>query len=105
LPSEISKRNTHSQVPLVIEYEFKDCWNLTLIDTPDLMLGVTDIPKGVDAETLQNEGSFACHLFSLLLPCVGLKVAVFLILQFSSKFVLLIDSSFASRRSATGART
>lgn len=36
LPTEVGKRNTSSDVPLVIQYEFKDCWNLTLVDLPDI---------------------------------------------------------------------
>lgn len=36
LPTELSKRNSVSDVPIVVHYEYKECWNLTLVDTPDL---------------------------------------------------------------------
>jgi len=37
LQAEIEKRNTLSDVPIYVQYEYKNCWNLTLIDTPGLV--------------------------------------------------------------------
>lgn len=36
LEKEISSRNTISPTPIYINYEYKNCWNITLIDTPGL---------------------------------------------------------------------
>lgn len=46
LPSELAKRNTSSEMPLVIQYEFKDCWNLTIVDLPDI--SEDSVPTKVD---------------------------------------------------------
>lgn len=36
LPNEIEKRNKKSMTPLTIIYQYKNCWNMTIIDTPGL---------------------------------------------------------------------
>lgn len=57
LGAELQKRNSFSLVPLVVDFEFKDCWNLTLIDAPDLLLGGAEY-KGKDSppEDLAQRG-------------------------------------------------
>jgi len=37
LQAEIEKRNTLTDVPIYVQYEYRNCWNLTLIDTPGLV--------------------------------------------------------------------
>eukprot|EP01114_Cavostelium_apophysatum_P002313 TRINITY_DN1204_c0_g1_i2.p1 TRINITY_DN1204_c0_g1~~TRINITY_DN1204_c0_g1_i2.p1 ORF type:complete len:686 (-),score=244.80 TRINITY_DN1204_c0_g1_i2:48-2105(-) len=37
LEKEISARNVISPSPIFIQYEFKNCWNVTVIDTPGLV--------------------------------------------------------------------
>jgi hypothetical protein len=56
LGSELQKRNSYSQVPLVVDFEFKDCWNLTLIDAPDLVLGGAET-KNPPPEDLQQRST------------------------------------------------
>jgi len=53
LPSELSKRNTATLVPLVVQFDFKDCWNLTLIETPALVAEGAEAPKGLTAEDIE----------------------------------------------------
>lgn len=53
LPAELGKRNTGTIVPLVVQFELKDCWNLTLIDTPALVAEGGEAPKGLTAEEIE----------------------------------------------------
>lgn len=53
LPAELSKRNTATLVPLIVQYESKDCWNLTLIETPALVAEGGEAPKGLTAEEIE----------------------------------------------------
>ena len=53
LPGELSKRNTATLVPLVVQFDFKDCWNLTLIETPSLVSEGSESPKGLTSEEIE----------------------------------------------------
>jgi hypothetical protein len=37
LEQEIEKRNVISSTPIFVQYEFKHCWNFTIIDSPGLV--------------------------------------------------------------------
>lgn len=52
-----------SEIPIVLRYEFKYCWNATFIDTPgffsrkfhsDENAGLKRNPKGKDEEMIEN---------------------------------------------------
>jgi hypothetical protein len=53
LPAELAKRNTSTLVPLVVQFDFKDCWNLTLIETPALVVEGSESPKGLSGEEIE----------------------------------------------------
>eukprot|EP01098_Paradermamoeba_levis_P006680 TRINITY_DN276_c0_g2_i1.p1 TRINITY_DN276_c0_g2~~TRINITY_DN276_c0_g2_i1.p1 ORF type:complete len:633 (+),score=230.65 TRINITY_DN276_c0_g2_i1:473-2371(+) len=42
LEQEIQRRNVFTQVPIYLTYEHKNCFNVTLIDTPGLLLGAEE---------------------------------------------------------------
>lgn len=60
LGAELQKRNSYSLVPLVVDFEYKDCWNLTLIDAPDLLLNGAE-SKGNPPEDLQQRVQDLMH--------------------------------------------
>ena len=53
LPAELSKRNIATLTPLVVQIDLKDCWNLTLIDTPALVAEGGEAPKGLTGEEIE----------------------------------------------------
>lgn len=54
LPGELTKRNIATLTPLVVQFDFKDCWNLTLIDTPALVAeGAESSVKGLTSEEIE----------------------------------------------------
>jgi len=53
LASELGKRNTATLVPLVVQFDLKDCWNLTLIETPSLVAEGGEAPKNLTAEDIE----------------------------------------------------
>eukprot|EP01119_Soliformovum_irregulare_P007303 TRINITY_DN196_c0_g1_i2.p1 TRINITY_DN196_c0_g1~~TRINITY_DN196_c0_g1_i2.p1 ORF type:complete len:675 (+),score=269.59 TRINITY_DN196_c0_g1_i2:42-2027(+) len=67
--AEVAKRNVISPVPIQINYEYKFCWNITLIDTPGLA-APNDPPGEISAEEIEEMVIEIARPSSRLIVCV-----------------------------------
>lgn len=54
LEKEISARNTISPVPIYLNYEVKNCWNITFIDTPGLVHSTEKSSSEVSSDEVEE---------------------------------------------------
>jgi hypothetical protein len=54
LPAELDKRMVKSSMPITLKYQYRQCWNMTLFDTPGLAAHKGD-PQDEDTEAIIAE--------------------------------------------------